>query len=396
VHGRIHGTAKARDYQMLKPQLMEAVMTSYQRLCAEADLVIVEGAGSPAEINLRQGDIANMGFAVCAGIPVVLVGDIDRGGVIASMVGTHTILSGQDKDRIKGFIINKFRGDVSLFDEGLAIITRHTGWSSLGVLPWLDAARDLPAEDSVILEKLAMEPHSGRVKIAVPVLPRIANFDDFHPFSGEPGVHLEYVQPGENLPGEADLVILPGSKSTIADLAAFRAQGWEHDIHQHVAKGGKVIGICGGYQMLGQTISDPDGVEGARGKVAGLGLLNIETVLAHEKVVRNSTPVLAENNMQVEGYEIHMGQTDGPDCKRPMILIDGRPDGATSPDGKICGCYLHGLFSCDDYRAHLLKKFGTSTDSGSYRARVEAALDEIAASMETCLDIDEMLKLAAI
>jgi adenosylcobyric acid synthase len=385
VQGKVWGQAKGRDYQKLKPQLLDSVMQSFSSVSTGADLVIVEGAGSPAEINLRAGDIANMGFATRARVPVVLVGDIDRGGVIASLVGTHAILSDEDRAMISGYLINKFRGDVSLFDDGIAAIERFTGWSSLGVVPWLKAASRLPAEDSVALERLARG-GGGALKIAVPVLPRIANFDDLDPLRAEPDVDLAFVRPGERIPVDAHLVILPGSKSTIADLAYLRAEGWDDDVTDHVRRGGRVIGICGGYQMLGLKVQDPDGVEGDALEAEGLGLLAVETVMAPEKTVRNSVATSVECGDPLSGYQIHLGVTRGEDCGRPFAIVDGKPDGATSGDGRVVGTYLHGLFSSDAYRSRLLQSFGLAGGTRNYRAGVEQALDEIAAELEFHLD----------
>ncbi|MCB1415443.1 MAG: cobyric acid synthase [Nitratireductor sp.] len=392
VQGRVTGSARARDYAAMKPKLLEAVMDSFSRCSARADFVLVEGAGSPAEINLRAGDIANMGFAERADVPVMLVGDIDRGGVIASIVGTHTILPESDRERIAGYLINKFRGDVSLFDAGLEAITRFTGWPSFGVLPHLDCVRRLPAEDSVVLERLAAS-NSGGLKIVVPVLGKIANFDDLDPLGAEPGVELVYLKRGETFPDDAALVILPGSKSTIADRIEFGRNGWDEGLRNHVARGGQVIGICGGYQMLGRRIADPGGIEGDVREVEGLGLLDIETVLAGEKTVRNSEPRLAANGLPLSGYEIHMGQTKGADCLRSMIETVHGPDGAISPDGRVMGCYLHGLFSSDAYRNHLLGGFGVE-GGGNYRQIVEDSLDELAEAMETHLDVEGLLATA--
>ncbi len=381
VQGRVFGQAKGRDYQRLKPQLLDAVMESYENVRLGADLVIVEGAGSPAEINLRAGDIANMGFARRANVPVVLVGDIDRGGVIASLVGTHTILPEEDRQQIAGYIINKFRGDISLFSEGIEAIGRFTGWPCFGVIPWLKAAGRLPAEDSVVLERLTGG-KTGALKVAVPVLSRIANFDDFDPLASEQQVELVFVKPGEPLPADAGLVILPGSKATIGDLEDFRAQGWENDLAAHVRRGGRVIGICGGYQMLGRVVSDPLGLEGESRSVPGLGLLDIETEMAPEKTVRNSSARSIEYDAPLSGYEIHLGVTRGPDCSRPAVAIDGRPDGAVSSDGRISGTYLHGLFSSDVYRARLLASFGIDGGGHDYREGVEMALDAVASELE--------------
>ncbi len=384
VQGKVFGQAKGRDYQRLKPQLMAAVMDSFEQVKAGRDLVIVEGAGSPAEINLRAGDIANMGFATRAGVPVVLVGDIDRGGVIASLVGTHTILTDEDRGQIAGYIINKFRGDVTLFSDGIDAIGRFTGWPCFGIIPWLKAAGRLPAEDSVVLERLVTG-SGGALKVAVPVLSRIANFDDLDPLRAEAEVDLVYVRAGEALPADAGLIILPGSKSTIADLEEFRRHGWDRDLTAHVRRGGRVIGICGGYQMLGQTVSDPLGLEGAPRQVEGLGLLDVVTEMAPEKTVRNSMARSIVYDVPLSGYEIHLGLTTGPDCAQPPVSIKGRPDGASSADGRVSGTYLHGLFSSDEYRRHLLQSFGINGGGVNYRQSVDAALDEVATELESRL-----------
>ncbi|THV25144.1 cobyric acid synthase [Peteryoungia ipomoeae] len=381
VQGRVFGQAKGRDYQRLKPQLLEAVLDSFATVKQGRDLVIVEGAGSPAEINLRAGDIANMGFATRADVPVVLVGDIDRGGVIASIVGTHAILLDEDRRQVQGYLINKFRGDVSLFDDGLKAIESYTGWQCFGVVPWLKAAARLPAEDSVVLERLVKN-REAALKVAVPVLSRIANFDDLDPLAAEPDIALVYVRAGERLPADAGLVILPGSKSTIGDLEEFRANGWDKDLALHVRRGGRVIGICGGYQMLGRKVSDSLGLEGLPRSVDGLGLLDIETEMAPEKTVRNSAAHSEEYDAPLSGYEIHLGKTHGPDCARPSVTIDGRPDGALSADGRIMGTYLHGLFGSDVYRQKLLASFGLEGEGQSYAGRVDAALDEVASDLE--------------
>ncbi|MGO6759787.1 cobyric acid synthase [Rhizobium ruizarguesonis] len=385
VQGKVFGQAKGRDYQRLKPQLLGAVLESFEKVAAGADLVIVEGAGSPAEINLRAGDIANMGFATRAGVPVVLVGDIDRGGVIASLVGTHTILDSADRAMISGYIINKFRGDVSLFDDGIRAIEGFTGWPCFGIVPWLRGAAQLPAEDSVVLERLARG-GTGALKIAVPVLPRIANFDDLDPLRAEPDVELVFVRSGERLPEDAALIILPGSKSTISDLDNFRAQGWDRDLQAHVRRGARVIGICGGYQMLGRMVRDPLGIEGGTLETPGLGLLDVETDMAPEKTVRNSAARSTEYDAPLAGYQIHLGITRGPACDRPSAIVDGAPDGALSADGRIMGTYLHGLFASDAYRARLLQSFGLSGEGGNYRESVDRALDEVANGLEKHLD----------
>ncbi len=394
VQGRVAGAARGADYQRLKPALLGRVLESFARLEAEADLVLVEGAGSPAEINLRAGDIANMGFARAAGVPVVLVGDIDRGGVIASLVGTHTILPPEDLAPIRGFLVNKFRGDPTLFEDGLAAITRFTGWPSFGVVPWLTEASRLPAEDSVALE--ARRPPSegtARLLVAVPVLERIANFDDLDPLAAEPGVEVRFVRPGEALPPDAGLVVLPGTKSTIADLLAFRRNGWDADLKRHHARGGRILGLCGGYQMLGRRIRDPNGVDGAIPEAEGLGLLDVETVMQGPKTVRAASGT-SPDGLALEGYEIHMGATAGPDRERPFATLLGRPEGARSADGQVEGTYLHGVFGSDPWRRHLLQSLGLSGPETAYRAGIEAALDAIAARLEQHLDADALLRLA--
>jgi len=385
LQGKVAGKARGKEYQALKPKLLGAVMESFEFISSDADLVVVEGAGSPAEINLRAGDIANMGFATRAGVPVVLVGDIDRGGVIASLVGTHAILPEEDRLMVTGYLINKFRGDVSLFDDGVSAIHRFTGWPCFGIVPWLKSAGRLPAEDSVVLEKFARGGGKA-LKIAVPVLSRIANFDDLDPLAAEPEVDLVFVRPGTPLPDDAGLVIIPGSKSTIADLKDFRAQGWDRDLERHVRRGGRVVGICGGYQMLGSRVTDPLGTEGSEREITGLGLLAVETEMAPEKTVRNSRAWSLQYDVALEGYEIHLGRTAGPDCARTPVSIDGRPDGAMSPNGKVMGTYLHGLFGSDGYRAALLKSFGIEGGGINYRQSVDAALDDIAAELEAVLD----------
>ncbi|MBZ0161156.1 MAG: cobyric acid synthase [Notoacmeibacter sp.] len=393
VQGKVLVAAEARDYQHLKGRLMDAVMESWARLGDGADLVIVEGAGSPAEINLRDRDIANMGFAVRANVPVVLVGDIDRGGVIAALVGTHAVLDETDRVMIGGYLINKFRGDVSLFDDGIAAIGERTGWPCFGVVPWLKECVRLPSEDSVALERLAGS-GPGMMKIAVPMLDRIANFDDLDPLAGEDNVEVVFVPPGRALPRDAALVVIPGSKSTIGDLARFRENGWDRDLKAHRERGGRVAGLCGGYQMLGRVVRDPHGIEGCERNAVGLGLLDVETVLEPEKTVRNVAARSVMFDLPLEGYEIHLGQTAGPDAARPVVTIGGAPDGATSADGKVFGTYLHGLFAADAFRHAFLAELGVQASGEGHRARVDNALDAIASRLEDVLDIDALFALA--
>lgn len=393
VQGKVFGHAKARDYQELKPRLMGAVLDSWQKLGEGADLVIVEGAGSPAEINLRPRDIANMGFATRADVPVILVGDIDRGGVIASIAGTHLILPEEDRRMIVGYLINKFRGDASLFDDGITAIERFTGWGCFGVVPWLKAAALLPSEDSVVLERLTAG-EKRALKVAVPMLGRIANFDDLDPLRAEPQVEVVFVPPGQRLPEDAGLVVIPGSKSTIGDLLMFRENGWERDLAAHRRRGGHVVGICGGYQMLGQIVRDPDGIEGSIKEARGLGLLDVETVMEPEKTVRNVEARSVRYGEPLSGYEIHLGRTTGADCARPTVVINGVEDGATSADGKVFGTYMHGLFGADGFRGRFLESFGIRGGGIDYRAEVEHALDEIAEHLERHLDCDAIFAAA--
>ncbi|WP_457152101.1 cobyric acid synthase [Mesorhizobium sp. P5_C1] len=393
VQGKVFGEARARDYQALKGQLMDAVLDSWNKVGEGADLVIVEGAGSPAEINLRNRDIANMGFATRANVPVVLVGDIDRGGVIASVAGTHLILPEEDRRMIVGYLINKFRGDVSLFDDGIRSIEKFTGWRCFGVVPWLKAAARLPSEDSVVLERLASG-ETRALKVAVPMLGRIANFDDLDPLKAEPQVEVVFVPPGKPLPADAGLVVIPGSKSTIGDLLKFRENGWDRDLLAHCKRGGHVVGICGGFQMLGRSVHDPDGIEGSVTEAEGLGLLDVETVMEPEKTVRNVSARSVQFDLPLEGYEIHLGHTTGPDTMRPSAIINGVEDGAISADGKVIGTYMHGLFGADGFRGKFLESLGIKGGGIDYRAEVERALDEVAAELESHLNCDAIFALA--
>lgn len=391
VQGKRLATVTARDYGVLKPQLLGAVQSSFNRLKARADLVIVEGAGSPAEVNLRAGDIANMGFARAAGVPVVLVGDIDRGGVIAQMVGTRAVLDPTDAAMISGFIINKFRGDPALFAEGYRLIAARTGWCGYGVLPFFTDASRLPAEDALDLPRGS---GAGGFKVACLALSRIANFDDLDPLAVEPGVSLALIGAGQALPADTDLVIIPGTKSTRADLAYVRAQGWDIDLAAHVRRGGHVLGICGGYQMLGRVIRDPTGCEGPPGEVAGLGLLEVETVMTADKRLTRTTATHCASGVAMTGYEIHIGATDGPDCARPFARVAAGGEGACSADGRISGSYLHGLFADDAFRAAWLAGLGAQASGLRYGSGVEATLDGLAAHLEAHLDVTRLLALA--
>ncbi len=394
VQGRVYGTAKAADYQALKPELMRFVQDSFARLKAQADIVLVEGAGSAAEVNLRENDIANMGFARAFDVPIILIGDIDRGGVIASLVGTKAVLDADDAKMIAGFLVNKFRGDPALFATGMTRIADITGWQALGLIPFFAEARALPAEDALALEAARAQKRGAALKIAVPILPHIANFDDLDPLDAEPAIELVRVRPGQALPGDAALVILPGSKATLSDLKALREAGFDIDIAAHLRRGGMLLGLCGGYQMLGRVLHDPDGIEGPPGTAQGLGLLDVETTLSNEKRLEPARGTTFDG-APFSGYEMHMGVTQGPDCARTFATLEtGMPEGAMSADGRVIGTYVHGLFSDDRQRAAWLARFAAGAPQIAYEASVDEILDRLAAHLEAHVDIDTMLTLS--
>ncbi len=393
VQGKVFGTARAREYQGLKPRLMASVQESFALLKAEADLVLVEGAGSAAEVNLRAADIANMGFARATNTPVVLVGDIDRGGVIASLVGTRAVIAPDDAAMIAGFIVNRFRGDPALFSAGMDFIAECTGWAALGLVPHFDEASRLPAEDALGLASSPARP--GKPLVVVPVTPRLSNFDDLDPLREEEGVEVRFIAPGTPLPADAALVLLAGSKATIADLEFLKAEGWDIDIKAHMRRSGRVMGLCGGYQMLGHVLDDSAGLEGSPRRVEGLGLLDVETRMEAVKNLQLVEGRLAACDVPVSGYEMHMGVTTGPDTARPFALLaGGQSDGACSPNGQVCGTYLHGLFAGDALRAHVLAQLGAAPSAFSYDAMVDGVLDRFADHLETHLDCDALLRLA--
>ena len=397
VQGRVFGQSSAIGYAALKPTLMPKVLESFGRLGREADLVLVEGAGSPAEVNLRDGDIANMGFAEAADLPVVVVGDVNRGGVLAALVGTHVLLEPSERARLKGYIINMFRGDVRLFHPALDIIHDRTGLECFGIVPYFNRAGLLPAEDSMALDRAAGvgRASSGTIKIVVPRLPRLSNFDDLDPLLAEPAVSVQFIGSGRPLPRDADLVLLPGSKATIADLTALREQGWDIDIAAHVRAGGRVLGLCGGYQMLGRTIADPEGIEGSPGTVEGLGLLTVDTIFSREKRLVSIAGNDEISGFSLDAYEIHMGVTTGPDTMRPVVRLDGRDEGAISVDGRVAGCYLHGLFASDSWRRRFIAQLGgTGDESLNHRRLIESVLDELAVHLEAHLDLDRLWDIA--
>ncbi|MCJ7598913.1 MAG: cobyric acid synthase [Methyloceanibacter sp.] len=394
VQGKVYGKATAREMQELKPKLLPYVLESFAKLRSEAEIVLVEGAGSASEINLRNNDIANMGFARAADVPVVVVGDIDRGGVIASLVGTKVVLDPDDAKLVEGFIVNRMRGDISLFAAGMKEIAARTGWAPLGLVPFFDGARRLPAEDAYDLTALGRHRSNGKIRIVVPLFPHIANFDDLDPLASDAAVDLMMVERGRPLL-RCDLVVLPGSKATIADLATMRSEGWDIDLAAHARQGGRVLGLCGGYQMLGTIIADPDGIEGKPGAVAGLGLLDVETTISGEKTLEEIEGITLRDGVPVRGYEMHMGRTTGPGTDSPLIRFDnGRTDGALSAEGRIAGTYLHGFFNDDRQRAAWIERLGGSASELSHDAQVEAALDALAEHLETHVEIDRLLKLA--
>ena len=395
VRGQVARTTTAREYYTLKDELLPVAVGSFDRLQNGADLVIVEGAGSPAEVNLRQGDIANMGFAVPTGTPVVLVADIERGGVIANLVGTWHLLDNEERALTTGYIINKFRGDPSLFDGGLKRISQETGLSSFGVLPWFDEARQLPAEDALALGRYEEAHDDGCLRIAVPVFSRVANFDDLDPLAAEPDVALVMVQPGETIPGDVDLILLTGSKSTRGDLALLYEQGWDIDIRAHVRRGGPVLGLCAGYQMLGRKVTDPEGIESAPGESEGLCLLDVETELSGKKTLRSVSATDVRSGLSISGYEMHIGDTKGNDTACPMLLIGDRADGARSSDGLISGCYLHGLFADDIFRNDFLERLRAREHSSiRYEQQVERTLDALAEHCERYMNLDGIAEAA--
>jgi adenosylcobyric acid synthase len=385
IHGRVRADMNARDYHQYKPIAMGAVLESHARLLAQYEAVIVEGAGSPAEINLRDRDIANMGFAEAVDCPVILVADIDRGGVFAHLVGTLSCLSQSERDRVIGFVINRFRGDIKLLEPGLDWLEAQTGKPVLAVLPYLHGLF-LDAEDAV----QAAQTSKGAFRVVVPSLPRMSNHTDFDALRAHPDVDLRFVREGEAIPG-ADLIILPGSKNTRGDLAWLDTHGWREQIARHLRYGGKVMGVCGGFQMLGKTVGDPRGVEGAPGVSNGLGLLDIDTELTRDKHLTRVEGLCAfvsgDASGRVSGYEIHMGVSSGPAMTRPVFAIDGRGEGAMSADGQIMGTYLHGLFDHPDACSALLRWAGSRSEQVVNTAQLrEASLDRIAASVEGLLD----------
>jgi len=394
IHGRAVASMNAVAYHDYKAIAMQAVLASHERLRSGYSVVMVEGAGSPAEINLRAGDIANMGFAEAVDCPVILVADINRGGVFAHLVGTLELLSPSEQARVKGFVINRFRGDIALLQPGLDWLEQRTGKPVLGVLPFVTDLH-LEAEDGI--DRRQGLKGERVLKVIVPVLPRISNHTDFDPLRLHPQVDLQFIGAGEPIP-PADLIILPGSKSVRADLAHLRARGWDTAIDRHLRYGGKLIGICGGLQMLGSQVHDPLGLEGPAGSSAGLGLLDYTTVLEADKQLRNVAGTLALAQAQVSGYEIHAGVTCGAALERPAVqLADGRFDGAISADGQILATYLHGLFEGTASCAALLRWAGLEdVQMVDYEALRERDIERLADLVEQHLDTDQLRALCGI
>ena len=392
IHGKVRTDMDARAYHEYKPRAMAAVLESYERLRAQYDVVLVEGAGSPAEINLRDRDIANMGFAEAVDCPVVLVADIDRGGVFAHLTGTLACLSTSEQARTRGFIINRFRGDKTLLDPGLDWLEDKTAKPVFGVVPYLHGLH-LDAEDAIKQEQSEKAPH--QLKVIVPATPRISNHTDFDALRAHPQVDLQFIGPGQAIP-PADLIILAGTKATTADLQWLRDAGWERAIQKHLRYGGKLIGICGGMQMLGQTLYDPNGSEGQAGSMPGLGLLDYETTFALEKQLRQASGTLClEGAPAVTGYEIHMGVTSGAALGQPASLLDGgRADGAISADGQVLATYLHGVFDHPDACRALLQWAGLAHAAAVDLNRLrEASLERLADTLEAHLNLDQLFGL---
>ena len=393
VQGKRVSTMSAKAFFAERCQFMPAILDSFQKIATSHDMLLVEGAGSPAEINLRDGDLANMGFAQAAHVPAILIGDIHRGGVIASLIGTLEVLDNADRKLIKRFIINKFHGDLQIFDDGKFYLEKRLNIPCLGVVPHFAAATKLPAEDAVALEN-TLAPNSHGLKVYVLRLPRIANFDDLDPLRHEPNISLNFLNLDQPIPGDASLVIIPGSKSTMADLAALRAAGWDIDLAAHHRRGGRILGLCGGYQMLGKIIHDPQGLEGEAKSVSGLGLLDVETTLLTSKQVTETQALHTLSGQLINAYEIHLGTTMGPDCAKPFAQKSGGPEGAISRDGLVTGTYLHGCFTADGFRSAYLKSLGAQASAFAYEQSIDDTLNALAAHLELYLDIDAILALA--
>ena len=401
VHGHPVGNMDAVGYHGYKRIAFEAVLASHARLVAQYDAVLVEGAGSPAEINLREHDIANMGYAEAVDCPVVLIADIDRGGVFAHLVGTLALLSQSERERVAGFVINRFRGDIALLQPGLEWLEKQTGKPVLGVLPYLHGLH-LEAEDALPSTARGRAVNdTTRLQVVVPALPRISNHTDFDALRAHPQVELHFIGPGET-PPHCDLIVLPGSKAARADLAWLRAHGWGVAIARHLRYGGKLIGICGGLQMLGRVVHDPLGIEGEPGSSDGLGWLDLETTLGERKQLANVAGQLlvpgTHVGVPVHGYEIHCGTSCGPALASPAVLLaDGRSDGALSADGQVLGSYLHGLFDGPPALAALLRWAGVHDAAPlDMQGLRETAIERLADAVEAHLDTAALSRLLGV
>ncbi|MEC8315461.1 MAG: cobyric acid synthase, partial [Pseudomonadota bacterium] len=386
-------------YQKIKGSLMPHVEKAFMNLSAKHDLILVEGAGSPAEINLRDGDIANMGFATKLSVPTIIIGDIDRGGVIASLVGTKAVLDSEDNKSLIGFIINRFRGDPKLFKNGILEIEKRTQWKFLGLVPYYENIHKLPAEDSHDLEKIFInnKKSDAKLTISVPILSKISNFDDLDPLRNQKNININYVRPGDNIPQKTDIILLLGSKSTISDLRELRENNWDREIRMHHDNNGVVIGLCGGYQMLGKFINDNEKIESSVRATRGLELLDVETEMINSKIVTKINGKHIESNKNIIGYEIHIGRTHGKDCERPLFLIDNKHDGAQSANGRVFGTYVHGIF----HNRHLIEwlfsitnKSIDSSEIDDYEKILDQALNDLADHLEKHISWKSILDLS--
>ncbi len=391
LQGHSIGNIEALDYHEYKPKAAKSVFDSFEKLSKLYKNILIEGAGSPAEINLRKGDIANMGFALPTKTPVIIIADIDKGGVFAHLVGTLDLLAAEEQALVKGFVINRFRGDIALLQDGLDWLEERTGKPVLGVLPYLHGLH-LDAEDAV--PENTNNDKSKRFKVIIPLLPHISNHTDFEPLRLHPELDVEYIKHLEKIP-PADLIILPGSKNVGFDLEWLKSQGWSEAINKHLRYGGKLIGICGGFQMLGKSIDDPLGIEGDKTSHQGFGLLDIKTTLESEKQLTNVTGKLSFADIDIQGYEIHAGQTSGDALKNPAVLIAGKSDGAISNDNQILATYLHGFFDSSAACDAILDWAGTKlTQTFDINQQREEQLERLADAIEESLDMEALINIA--
>tara|TARA_Y100000768_G_scaffold275553_1_gene211147 strand:+ start:3224 stop:4696 length:1473 start_codon:yes stop_codon:yes gene_type:complete len=399
INGKFERSVSGFEYQKIKGSLMPYVEKAFINLSEKHDLILVEGAGSPAEINLRDGDIANMGFATKLSVPTIIIGDIDRGGVIASLVGTKVILDSEDNKNLIGFIINRFRGDPKLFKSGILEIEKRTQWKFLGLVPHYENIHKLPAEDSHDLEKIFInnKKSDAKLTVSVPILSKISNFDDLDPLRNQKNININYIRPGDNIPQKTDIILLLGSKSTISDLQELRKNNWDREIRMHHKNNGVVIGLCGGYQMLGKFINDNDKIESNVRVTKGLELLDVETEMINSKIVTKINGTHIESNKEIVGYEIHIGRTYGKDCERPLFVIDNKYDGAQSANGRVFGTYVHGIF----HNRHLIEWLFRITDKSidrdqidDYETILDQALNDLADHLEKHISWKSILDLS--